>query len=80
MKLRKLYFFISISLYSQGSSTRTGCEHPRIHEFKDWLEIELIAFKVLEEHGTSLHYSQLSPKKIEGDSSVKNIQNQNLRS
>ncbi|KXA99434.1 hypothetical protein AKJ40_03130, partial [candidate division MSBL1 archaeon SCGC-AAA259M10] len=27
--------------------TRDGQEHPRGHEFKDWLEIELISFKVL---------------------------------
>ncbi|KXA96469.1 hypothetical protein AKJ38_03215 [candidate division MSBL1 archaeon SCGC-AAA259I14] len=47
MKLRRLYFLISILLYNLWILTRNGKEHPRGHEFKDWLKIELISYKVL---------------------------------
>ncbi|KXA88797.1 hypothetical protein AKJ61_04160 [candidate division MSBL1 archaeon SCGC-AAA259B11] len=47
MELRRLYFLISMTLYNLWILTRDGKEHPRGHEFKDWLEIELISFKVL---------------------------------
>ncbi|KXA89075.1 hypothetical protein AKJ61_03610 [candidate division MSBL1 archaeon SCGC-AAA259B11] len=47
MKLRRLYFLVSILLYNLWILTRNGKEHPRGHEFKDWLKIELISFKVL---------------------------------
>ncbi|KXB06233.1 hypothetical protein AKJ51_04010, partial [candidate division MSBL1 archaeon SCGC-AAA382A20] len=47
MKLRRLYFLISMTLYNLWILTRNGKEHPRAHEFKDWLEIELIIHKVL---------------------------------
>ncbi|KXA97888.1 hypothetical protein AKJ39_02890 [candidate division MSBL1 archaeon SCGC-AAA259J03] len=47
MKLRRLYFLVSILFYNLWILTRNGKEHPRGHEFKDWLKIELISFKVL---------------------------------
>ncbi|MFB6215691.1 MAG: transposase, partial [Candidatus Aenigmatarchaeota archaeon] len=47
MELRRLYFLISMTLYNLWILTRNGDERPRAHEFKDWLEIELIAIKIL---------------------------------
>ncbi|KXA92417.1 hypothetical protein AKJ64_03190 [candidate division MSBL1 archaeon SCGC-AAA259E17] len=50
MELRRLYFLFSVTLYNLWIITRNGSEHPRAREFKEWLEFELLAFKVLEEY------------------------------
>ncbi|KXA95927.1 hypothetical protein AKJ37_06495 [candidate division MSBL1 archaeon SCGC-AAA259I09] len=52
MKLRRLYFLISMILYNLWILTRNGKEHPRAHEFKDWLKIELTALKIQEDSKT----------------------------
>ncbi|KXB06447.1 hypothetical protein AKJ52_02200 [candidate division MSBL1 archaeon SCGC-AAA382C18] len=52
MKLRRLYFLIAMTLYNLWILTRNGSERPRAHEFKDWLEIELITHKVLKNDRT----------------------------
>ncbi|KXA93145.1 hypothetical protein AKJ65_04060 [candidate division MSBL1 archaeon SCGC-AAA259E19] len=50
MKLRRLYFLFSVTLYNLGIFTRNGSERPRAREFKEWLEFELLTLKVLEEY------------------------------